>query len=836
MTEEFIVTDSEFRHQRRMAVSAHPTQIGLDYIQVEWLEEPEDEWNLLVYFVPAAPGLDDKQVAPKKVSASNIQITKGGAVSREVELLEPTLEAEVETEGNLLQIKVRHQLKAGDSEEQSNSYTLELIGIPWLDPFFKNLTFGFRKPDTIVTQLDPQQQPAGELKTYEPIEISYLAKDYSSFRQLILDRLSVVMPKWIERNPADIGIVLTEILAYTADSASYYQDAVATEAYLSRARQRISIRRHSRLVDYALHEGCNARVWVYLELNDLNLQQPVLLEQGTKLVTGKSTPQPVLNPDSREAAEVLGKKGAKIFQTLHAAELRSQHNQIEFYAWGASEFYLEKGATKATLKGRFEHLQVGDLLLLEELKKPETGEAGNPEHRQVVRLISVDPNQEDLLAGRFKDPPDNTGQLLTEIEWDIQDALTFSLYVEMGVCGEISGPVSVARGNIILADHGESQSDELPAVPASGDYRPQLQESDLTYGETYNHEQAKTRPATNILLQDPQAAVPLLELRSSASTSEDWETWHVRPDLLNSDQFATDFVAEMESDRLTHLRFGDGTLGKAPPVGSTMLADYRSGNGAAGNVGREAIAYLLPQDGHRSSELARHIKSVYNPLAAQGGIDPEPISEARLNAPQAFRIRQSCVTEADYVEVMQRHPEVQKAAAELRWTGSWYTIFIAVDRYEGKPIDDRFKQELRDYIMPFRLMAHDLEIIEPTFVPLDSQLLVEIKDGYFQSSIRGSLKDTFSNQDLPNGKRGFFHPDNLSFGQPVYLSQIIQQAMEIFGVYRVEAKRFQVWGRTPRGELEAGIIATDALSIVRADNNPYTPENGLIEFILEGGI
>jgi len=831
MSDEYILTDNEFRHQRRVAVSYHPSQIGLDYIKVEWLDN-NNKWDLWVYFVPAPSGMD-KQVAPATVTAGNISITKGGTVSRDVELIDPGPEGVVDTEGNLLKLRVRHQLQAEDSEEQSNSYTLELINVAKLDPFFKNLTFGFRKPEQISTLVDPQQQPPGELKAREQIEVSYLAKDYSSFRQIILDRLSVVMPKWIERNPADIGIVLTEILAYAADNASYYQDAVATEAYLSMARQRISIRRHCRLVDYSLHEGCNARVWVYLRYDS---EEPEVLEKGTKLVTGKSTTSPVLNPDSRDAAEVLRKKGAKIFETLHDQELRSELNEMEFYAWGASELYLEKGATKAILKGRFEHLQVGDLLLLEEVKNPQTGEAGNPEHRQVIRLTVVDPDQEDPLAGRFKYPPDNTGQLLTFIEWDIQDALTFSLCVAMTVCGETTDPFSYARGNIILADHGESQSENLPAVPASGDYRPQLQESDLTYGEVYNHEQAKAQPAANILQQDSQAAVPLLELRSSAITSEDWETWQVRPDLLNSDQFATDFVVEMESDRIAHLRFGDGVLGKQPPVDTELVADYRSGNGAAGNVGRESLTYLLPEDGDRHSELDGKITQVYNPLAAQGGIDPEPIAEARLNAPQAFRVRQNCVTEADYVEVMQRHPEVQKAAAELRWTGSWYTMFIAVDRYGGKPIDDKFKQELRDYIMPFRLMAHDLEIIPPTFAPLDSLLRVEIHDGYFQISIKRSLQETFGNQDFPDGKRGFFHPDNFSFGQPVYLSEIIQQAMGIFGVYRVEPKRFQVWGRTPRGELDAGIITTEALSIVRVDNNPYTPENGLIEFALEGGI
>ena len=36
----------------------------------------------------------------------------------------------------------------------------------------------------------------------------------------------------------DLGITLVELLAYVGDHLSYYQDAVATEAYLDTARQR----------------------------------------------------------------------------------------------------------------------------------------------------------------------------------------------------------------------------------------------------------------------------------------------------------------------------------------------------------------------------------------------------------------------------------------------------------------------------------------------------------------------------------------------------------------------------------------------------------------------
>ena len=55
-----------------------------------------------------------------------------------------------------------------------------------------------------------------------------------------------------------MGVTLVELLAYVADELSYRQDAVATEAYLDTARSRVSLRRHARLVDYRMHDGCNA--------------------------------------------------------------------------------------------------------------------------------------------------------------------------------------------------------------------------------------------------------------------------------------------------------------------------------------------------------------------------------------------------------------------------------------------------------------------------------------------------------------------------------------------------------------------------------------------------
>ncbi len=55
-------------------------------------------------------------------------------------------------------------------------------------------------------------------------------------------------------------VTLVELLAYAGDPLSYFQDAVATEAYLGTARRRASVRRHARLVDYPMHDGASARV------------------------------------------------------------------------------------------------------------------------------------------------------------------------------------------------------------------------------------------------------------------------------------------------------------------------------------------------------------------------------------------------------------------------------------------------------------------------------------------------------------------------------------------------------------------------------------------------
>jgi hypothetical protein len=244
--------------QRRQEVRAKARN-GLDYLEV-----CTDQLTLTVYFLGQAP---------ENISTANVRID-GGVRIRDLNVIEAEVVLREDPElDDYLRVRVD---RLGDF----STYTLRLVktdefGRPGheplddFDPRYSQLDFSFKVG--CPSDLDCKPQTACPPATRAEPEINYLAKDYASFRQLILDRLALVMPKWTERHVPDLGMTLVELLAYVGDYLSYYQDAVATEAYLDTARQRLSVRRHARLVDYRMHEGCNARAWVCVEIDSGHL-------------------------------------------------------------------------------------------------------------------------------------------------------------------------------------------------------------------------------------------------------------------------------------------------------------------------------------------------------------------------------------------------------------------------------------------------------------------------------------------------------------------------------------------------------------------------------------
>jgi Baseplate J-like protein len=963
---------------------------------------------------------------------------------------------------------------ATEATEDSFEVTEALTGF---DPELAEVEFAFKVEcgpdfDCAPPPVDcPPELP-------DPPPINYLAKDYGSFRSIMLDRLNQLVPSWGGRSEADIGVALTELIAYVGDQLSYQQDAVATEAYLETARSRISLRRHARLVDYFVHDGCNARAWLVLQVST----QVFLDHTTTRFYTdAPGMPSTLAIGAGNEEPALLA--GVIVYEPMQDAVLYPELNQISFYTWGDTNCCLARGATEATLRGSLPSLQPGDVLILQEMMGPQTGNPADAEirHRCAVRLTAVTtqdaqglPLVDPLFEDGSGDPVVSVSQaptLVTEIQWSTADALPFpvcisSTFVNSKGDRQTLTDVSVAFGNVVLADQGLTFSgvpmgtvpdpslfkppnpagdrcNPAAPVPFPVRFSPVIQERPLTqavplplagspvtpgivsllpnryvslkdangfislmvgaaqpylwpqhfgivvtantvnpanfdlsvifkaagatlpiYLETFSGLSVTTAGANNAVTQlnslskfvrvpstysppatgptafplaptmlansgptnlvdatastylvveptntatwppnfgvlaqgnqkqpsvfnllvvyDPPSGgngvkIPVVveqfddlslgnvtqtigansqlitaksfdeqpnaslsayelmhfnadeavaEITLSGVHNEITTTWTPELDLLGDSATDTHFAVEVESDGSAHLRFGDDTNGRRPESGTMFTASYRIGSGTAGNVGAGSLIHLAADP---------RIQSCINPLPATGGTDPETADQIRRRAPQAFMTQERAITMADYAAIAERNSQVDEAVATLRWTGSWYTVFVTAEPKCTSNLTASLRKALTRSVNRYRLAGQDIQLKSPEYLSLEIELTVCVNPGYFRSQVEEALLEVLGSKVLRNGQKGVFHPDYFTFGQTVYLSRLYAAARKVAGVDSITATIFEPQGIKTKRYLVAGEIPVEPLQIARLENDRSLPDHGRLNLVMRGG-
>ena len=448
-------------------------------------------------------------------------------------------------------------------------------------------------------------------------------------------------------------------------------------------------------------------------------------------------------------------------------------------------------------------------------------------------------------------------QPVTSICWGAPDALPFPLTVNRATAEGASQRIAVAYGNIILADHGQSLPPELlppvpeptlatvaapgadpcspPApVPVPARYNPRLASGPVTQAAPPLSAPAAVPPgrmpaAAALRRRRLRAGRDRRDTPSITLAGSDGTVWTCRQDLLSSAPADNDFVAEVDDLGDTTLRFGDGsTHGARPRAGVSYSFSCRVGNGAAGNVAAGSFGHIVAAD--------PGLCGVSNPLPASGGTDPESSEHVRMIAPVAYRTQARAVTADDYAAMAERYPdpdnpEVAQAVATFRWTGSWHTVFVTVERTGGLDADEAFTACVQAFLEQYRMAGQDVVVQGPVYVPLELDMTVFVDAGHFASDVEQAVRAVFTNGQQPNGQPGVFAPANFSFGQTVYASPFLAAAQAVDGVDYAEITAFGRWGDSSQAALQAGQLTLGRLELPRLDNDPSLPDRGV--FVLD---
>lgn len=244
----------------------------------------------------------------------------------------------------------------------------------------------------------------------------------------------------------------------------------------------------------------------------------------------------------------------------------------------------------------------------------------------------------------------------------------------------------------------------------------------------------------------------------------------VRPSLLESGPDDRHCAVRRDEKGVAWVEFGNGKYGAIPPRRRNNLrASYTVGGGAKGNVPAESIV--------TSVTPIVSLERTYNPRAASGGSDREPLVEAVRRGPRQFRSMGRAVTADDY----QSHAlqfGVGKARARA---SSWNRIELYVAPAGGGYPSDTMKEDLSAYFESRRILTSLLELRDPVYVGIAIEGLLEVEPYFFTQEVVSAVLAAV-------GRLLAF--DAVEFGQTLYLSKVYEAIEAVNGVRAVTITRF----------------------------------------------
>src|SRR5262249_23549024 len=186
---------------------------------------------------------------------------------------------------------------------------------------------------------------------------------------------------------------------------------------------------------------------------------------------------------------------------------------------------------------------------------------------------------------------------------------------------------------------------------------------------------------------------------------------------------------------------------------ANIVAKYRYSLGLAGNVVAGALRNPL--------DRPTGLKSVVNPIAAQGGSDPETLDQAPGNAPNTVRTFGRVGSRSDFKGIAREFPGIARALASWDWDGEEQAIRMTVAGDGGVVVSDSLKADLTADLDKRRDPNRKLTIQKHRNVPILVEAAILVDPDYVKELVQTAVAKAIADH---------FAFANNTLGQPVHLS------------------------------------------------------------------
>jgi uncharacterized phage protein gp47/JayE len=397
--------------------------------------------------------------------------------------------------------------------------------------------------------------------------------------------------------------------------------------------------------------------------------------------------------------------------------------------------------------------------------------SGSTVYVPLSQLKSLERNRPLILDDEKEEP-----QLVTVTGTEAkEDHLAISFTPGLPPTRTLDAETAVLFGNVAKATHGETVAGEvLGGGDASAGFQSfQIRKSPVTF---------VSQPGA------PHGAANTLRVRI------DGVLWDEVGFLFGRGKDERVYTTSVDDENVMTVRFGNGTNGARLPTGrNNVVATYRQGLGRDGKVGANALTTLL--------DRPVGLRSVTNPLDAQGSADPESLDKARSNAPNTVRTFGRIVSLRDFEDAAREFEGVAKARATWEWDGSERVVRLVVAGDEGDQVANKARKSLAEDLNgrrdPYRKL--EVESYEPVFVEVEA--VIQVDPALIDEDVRAAALTALLD---------YFAFDNLDLGQPIHLSNVYRVLQDVGGVTAVDVDCLQFKNRDPAFLASRGATA-DAL-------------------------